>query len=114
MRRDQPEGAAATPAEAADSLRDRPLNRRSPRILVLPLRRLLRPPGRPRLRRVVRPFAGPRPVVAAPALRPALDPVSLIPDHDQLGRRAVAYRTGGSDHGLGGGRYASRPPPVRP
>jgi hypothetical protein len=58
---------------------------------------------------VVRPFAGPRPVVAGgPALRPALDPVSLIPDHDKLGRRAVAYWTGGSDHGLGGGRYASR------
>src|SRR5512135_2449279 len=100
MRLGQPEGAVATPAEAADPLRDRPLNRRLRRILVLPLRRLLRPPGRPRLRRVVRPFAGPCPVVAGgPAQRPALDPVSLIPDHDQLRRRALAYRTVGSDHG---------------
>jgi hypothetical protein len=89
MRRDQPEGAAATPAEAAGLLREHPLNPRSHRILVLPLRRLLLPPGRPTLRRVVRPFAGPRPVVAGPALRPALDPVSLIPDHDKLGLRAV-------------------------
>src|SRR5512135_77510 len=114
MRRDQPEGAAATPAEAADPIRDRPLNPCSPRILILPLRRLLLLPGRPTLRRVVRPFACPRPVVAGgTALRPALDPVSLITDHDILGRRALPYRRV-VPRARGGDRRAGRPPPVRP
>src|SRR5262245_7723592 len=42
----QPDVAAATQADAADPLRDRPLNPRTPRVLCLPLRRLLLPAGR--------------------------------------------------------------------